>query len=175
MTIRTWLAAALLLLPVTAATAQPHGPDLAKQKAAMNKLAFLVGNWSGDVRVAMGPGEPKNLKQTEQVQFKLDGLVLLIEGTSHDPQSGAVGFNALATVAWDEETQTYRFRAYNSGNYLDTALTVVERGFEWSYAMGPATVKNVMRIDEKGEWSETTDVTLPGRPPMRSVEIHVHK
>jgi len=59
---------------------QPHTPDLDAQRAAMKKLDFLVGKWAGEARMLRGPGEPVVMKQTEEVQYKLDGLVLLIEG-----------------------------------------------------------------------------------------------
>ena len=89
-------------------------PDVAAQREAMQKLAFLVGQWKGEATVSMGPGGPRRLEQTEDVQFKLDGLVLLIEGTGRNPVSGAVEFNALATVSFDEASGAYRFRAYSA-------------------------------------------------------------
>jgi len=62
-------------------------PDLDAQRAAMKKLGFLVGRWVGEARLLRGPGEPVVLAQTEEEQFKLDGLILEIEGvgrTKHD-------------------------------------------------------------------------------------------
>jgi hypothetical protein len=56
----------------------------------MKKLAFLIGKWSGDATSRRGQNETVKVKQTEEVQFKLDGLVLLIEGTGRDPNSGDV-------------------------------------------------------------------------------------
>src|SRR5579871_5489707 len=58
----------------------PHGSGIEAQRAAMKKLAFLVGNWSGPVSIVRGPGEPLKLIQTEHVESRLDGLLLLIEG-----------------------------------------------------------------------------------------------
>lgn len=140
------------------------------QREAMHKLAFLVGHWSGPITVSMGPGEPLHLTQTENVQMKLDGLVLLIEGKSTSAE-GKTMFNALATIAYDDATHTYRFRAYNQGHYLDTELAVPENGFSWSYSAGPAQIANTMHLTAKGEWSETTDVTVGNQPPHRSVEM----
>jgi hypothetical protein len=51
-------------------------------------------------------------------------LVLLIEGTGRNPDSGEVMFRALATVAYDDVAGVYHFRAYNEGSYLDTGLKV---------------------------------------------------
>jgi hypothetical protein len=146
----------------------PSGPEV--QREAMRKLAFLAGHWSGPISVSRGPGEPVKLTQTEEVQYKLDGLVMLIEGTSRDSE-GKTSFNALATIAFDDATHNYRFRAYNGGHYIDTELTVTADGFSWSYDAGPAHVVNTMHLTGKGEWSETTDVTVGGNPPHHSVEM----
>jgi len=149
-------------------SATPSGPDV--QREAMHKLAFLAGHWSGPISVSRGPGEPVKLTQTEEIQYKLDGLVLLIEGTSRDSE-GKSSFNALATVSFDDATHNYRFRAYNGGRYIDTELTVVTNGFSWSYDAGPAHIVNAMHLTGKGEWAETTEVTVGSNPPHRGVDM----
>ena len=165
------LAAALplcLSLTLAAQQAAPSSADV--QREAMRKLSFLAGNWSGPISISYGPGEPLHFTQTEQVQYKLDGLVLLVEGTCRDAQ-GKVQFNALATVAFDDTTHTYRFRAYNGGHYIDTELAVPANGFSWGYDAGPAHISNTMHLTGEGEWSEATDATVGGNPPHRSVEM----
>jgi len=59
-------------------------PDIEAQRAAMKKLEFLVGEWSGEASVLRGPGQFADLTQTESVRFTLDGLVLMIEGVGRD-------------------------------------------------------------------------------------------
>jgi len=157
-------------LGVSLAAQQPpvSGPDI--QREAMHKLAFLAGHWSGPATISQGPGEPLHLTQTEEIQYKLDGLVLLIEGASRD-SSGKVVFSALATVSYDDAAHAYRFRAYHDGRYLDTELTVAADGFSWGFDAGPAHVANTMHLTGKGEWAETTEVTVGGNPPHRSVDM----
>ena len=62
---------------MTLLVAQPRQPDVAAQKAALKKLEFLAGEWEGHARISCGPGEPLAVRQTEEVQMKLDGLALL--------------------------------------------------------------------------------------------------
>ena len=145
-------------------------PNAAAQREAMKKLAFLAGHWSGPVSISRGPGEPLKLTQTENVQYKLDGLVLLIEGQSTGPD-GKAQFQALATVSYDDAAHAYRFRAYNDGHYIDTELTVNPDGFAWGFNAGPAKIQNTMHLTTKGEWQETTDVTFGSNPPHRSVDM----
>ena len=141
----------------------------------MKKLTFLIGRWSGNATTRRGPNETVNVKQSEEVQFKLDGLVLLIEGTGRNPETGNAMFDALATVSYDDTANVYRFRAYNDGRYLDTELKVPENGFEWGYQAGPAYVRFTMRLNEKGEWVETGDVKAGDNPRQRTFEMTLQK
>ena len=130
------LLSSVLLAGLGAAVlAQPQQPNLAAQRDAMKKLEFLIGKWQGGASITRGPGEPLQITQTENVQFKLDGLVLLIEGEGRGGDGKRV-YGALATVAYDDATSTYRFRAYNDGRYLDTELKVEADGFSWGYTAG---------------------------------------
>jgi len=58
------------------------------QRTAMKKLDFLVGEWSGQASAARGPGVVVELEQSEVAQFKLDGLVLMIEGVGRTKSDG---------------------------------------------------------------------------------------
>lgn len=158
----------------TAAFAQSQQPNVAAQREAMRKLAFLVGTWTGDATTMRGKQTIK-VKQTEQVSYKLDGLVLLIEGTGRNPDSGEVKFRALATVSYDDATGVYHFRAYNDGSYIDTELKVPDNGFEWNYKAGPARIAFVMKLNDSGDWVETGDVTMDNAPAQRFFDMTVRK
>ncbi len=69
-------------MPAMSTADRQHRSDVVAQREAMRKLNVLVGTWSGEASGAHGPGEPLRLTQTEHVQRKLDGLVLLVEGRS---------------------------------------------------------------------------------------------
>lgn len=166
----TLLPAFLLSFGLAMAAPQPVSDRVEAQRAAMRKLSFLTGHWSGLVNIVRGPGEALHLTQTEDVEYKLDGLVLLVEGKSA-ASDGKVLFSALATIAYDDTSHTYRFRAYNGGRYLDTELSVPAGGFSWSFTAGPARIVNTMRLTAKGEWDEVTETTVGGNPPHRSVDM----
>jgi hypothetical protein len=167
----TLLAAAFMLSSVQSLAAQqPLSNSVEAQREAMHKLSFLAGHWSGPVTIVRGPGEPLHLTQTEDVAYKLDGMVLLVEGKSTG-SDGKVMFNALATIAYDDVSHAYRFRAYNDGHYLDTELSVPANGFSWGFSAGPAHIVNTMHLTSKGEWEETTEASVGGNPPHRSVEM----
>lgn len=162
--------AVLALFGLTMGVQNPPLIAADTQREAMRKLSFLVGRWRGPVTVVSGPGEPLHLTQTEKVESRLDGLVLLIDGRSIGADGNAL-FLALATIAFDEATHTYRFRAYNQGHYLDTELTLLADGFSWSFAAGPAHIVNTMHLTGKGQWQEATEVAVGDNPPRKSVEM----
>jgi hypothetical protein len=161
---------ALMLCVGSVVAAQgPGQAGVDAQREAMHKLSFLAGNWSGPVTIVRGL-TPVHLTQTEQVEYKLDGLVLLIEGKSTD-SDGKSAFKALATVSYDETAHAYHFRAYNGGHYIDTELKVLPDGFSWEYKAGPANVLNTMHLTAKGEWSEVTEATVGTNPPTHAVDM----
>jgi hypothetical protein len=96
----------------------PRTPNVEAQRAAMKKLGFLVGEWSGEASALRGPGQFVELTQTESAQFKLDGLVLVIEGIGRTKADGKLSLQALGLVSFDDETGTYRMRAFNDGRWL---------------------------------------------------------
>jgi len=149
----------------------PNGVEI--QRDAMHKLAFLAGRWSGPVTIVRGPAQTIHLTQSEDVQYKLDGLVMLVEGESQDAD-GKASFRALATISFDDATHAYRFRAYHDGHYIDSELTVVANGFSWGFTAGPAHITNTMHLTDKGEWAETTDVTMGDNPAFRSLDMLLH-
>jgi hypothetical protein len=152
------------------AAQQPASSSLDAQREAMRKLSFLAGRWSRPVTIVRGPGEPIHLVQTEDVEYKLDGLVVLVQGKSTGAD-GEVMFSALATIAYDDASHTYRFRAYNDGHYVDTELSAPANGFSWDFMAGPAHIANTMHLTAKGEWDEVTDVTVGANPPHRSMNM----
>ena len=166
------VAAFLISFSLSLAAQQPVSSSADTQREAMRKLSFLAGHWSGPVTVVRGPGEPLHLTQTEDVEYKLDGLILLVEGKSTSA-NGKVVFSALATIAYDDASHTYHFRAYNDGHYLDTELSAPANGFSWSFTAGPAHIVNTMHLSGKGEWDEVTDVTVGSNPPHRSVDMQL--
>ena len=160
----------MISLSLSLAAQQPVSNSVDVQREAMRKLSFLAGHWSGPVTIVRGPDEALHLTQTEDVDYKLDGLVLLIAGKSTSAD-GNVLFTALATLAYDDASHTYRFRAYNDGHYLDTELSVPTNGFSWSFTAGPAHIVNTMHLTSKGEWNEVTEATVGSYPPQRSVDM----
>ena len=153
----------------------PRTPDVEAQRAAMKKLGFLIGKWSGEARVLRGPGEPVELVQTEEAQYKLDGLVLMIEGVGRTRTDGKLALQALGLISYDDESGEYRMRAFNDGRWLETVVKLVEggQGITWGFSLGEIKTTSILRINEQGEWTELAEVTINSQPPRKFMELLV--
>ena len=152
-------------------------PDVRAQQIAMKKLGFLVGEWSGEASVLRGPGQFAELTQTESVEFKLDGLVLVIEGVGRTKSDGKPSLQAIGLISFDDETGTYRMRAFNDGRWLETDVKLAEGGnsISWGFALGEFKTTTVLRINETGEWTESGELVIGDRPPQKMMELRVRR
>src|SRR3978361_266719 len=116
----------------------PRQPDIEAQRAAMKRLGFLIGEWSGEASVLRGPGQFAEMAQTESAHFKLDGLVLMIEGVGRVKTDGKVALQALGLISFDDETGTYKMRAFNDGRWLETDIKLADGGnsISWEIDLG---------------------------------------
>jgi uncharacterized protein DUF1579 len=152
---------------------QPRTPNLDVQRAAMKKLEFLIGKWAGEARMLRGPEETVVMTQTEEAQYKLDGLLLLIEGVGK--ADGRPVLQALGIVSYDDESGTYHMRAFNDGRFLETEVKLIDKGFTWGFALGQYRTSSTMRIDEKGDWTEVHEITIGAQPPKKYMELSVSR
>src|SRR5215469_17995784 len=165
------------MLLVTVMVQLPRTPNLEVQRAAMKKLAFLAGKWLGEARLLRGPGEPVVLVQTEEARFKLDGLILEIEGIGRTKPDNKPVLQALAIISFDDETGTYRMRAFNDGRFLETDVKLLEDGksLTWGFALGQIRTNSVLRINERGEWTELAEITIDSQPARQLLELTVKR
>ena len=170
-----FLLAALLGSPCMAQT--PHAPNVEAQRIAMKKLEFLAGEWSGEATVLRGPGQFVDMTQTESAQFKLDGLVLMIEGVGRTRTDGKISLQALGLISFDDETGMYKMRAFNDGRWLETEVKLSDGGnsISWGFALGAFKTATVLRINEKGEWTEHGEITVGERPPQKMMDLKVRR
>jgi len=143
----------------------------------MRKLDFLIGNWSGEARILRGTGEPLELVQTEEAQYKLDGLILTIEGIGRTKSDGKAALQAFGIVSYDDEAGAYHMRAYNDGRYLQTEVKLSENGKEiaWGFAMGDIKTSSVLRVNEKGDWTELHEIAVGSQPARKFMELTVSR
>lgn len=151
-----WCAACLLLSFMTVFsqenTAGQFQADL--QKSEMRKLDKMVGKWSGAGWIQQGKNRAE-FKGTENVQRKLDGLALLVEGKFTDTKDASkVIHETLAVLSYNPKTSIYDFRTFlangSGGNFT---LTTTETGYEWGLNFPGSKILYTITIKD-GVWNE---------------------
>jgi hypothetical protein len=153
----------------------PRNPDLEARREAIKNLDFMIGKWAGKARLLRGPTESVELLQTEEAQYKLDGLILVIEGVGRTKSSGQPFLQAFGIISYDDESGTHRLRAFNDGRFLATQMKLLEegKGMTWGFAMGEVRTNSVLRINERGEWTEFGEISIGSQPPKKLLELTV--
>lgn len=163
-----WAAAGLLpaFLLSGAAAAAPGNAA-----AQMKKLDFLLGRWRGSGYIEFMPGHKETFRETERVQARLGGMLVLIQGQGKSemaPGQWRVTHSALAVVTYDPQSGAFRWQAYNAEGprleYADTTATVQDGVVHWGYAAGPAgRFRFAFHLDAQGRWVETGEMSHDGR------------
>jgi len=149
-------------------------PDVEAQREAMKELARLVGKWSGSARIVRPTGEIE-LIQTEEASYRLDGLLLTIEGIGRSAMDDSPVLWALGIICYDDEARVYRMRAFNDGRWLETEVTVADDGRElrWGFAVQNIQTNSVLRIDHSGDWTESHEIRIGAQPAKKFMELKV--
>jgi len=167
----------LIVVAAHPAHSQAPGPSVAQMK----RLDFWIGEWKGDGWIEMIPGQRHTFVQTESVQPKLGGVLLLIEGLGKRKampgESEAVSHNALAVVSYDGVSKTYRFRSYiMQGHSLETEAKVGDKRVEWSMpGPGGGTIRYTITLNDKGQWFEIGERSADGKVWTRFFEMTLQR
>lgn len=151
---------ALLLQPTSAQGYQP--PDLAVQRAAIDRLAPMLGEWRGEVAVSFP--EPMTVYQHERVERDLSGLTLVIHGTGYAEAdySGEPVFEAMAVISFNEQSGLYEVRSYSGGHAVTARGEFLDDGrFRWSFAGGPMQFRYTATFSD-GAWHEVGELSRDG-------------
>ncbi|MBX2966224.1 MAG: hypothetical protein KF845_08780 [Cyclobacteriaceae bacterium] len=165
------------LLGLTLAKAQGTAPENLKQE--MQKLAYMAGKWKGEASIRQQNGTLLNINQEEDIQYKLDGTVLLIEGTGRNPENNAVVFNALAVVSYNQYTKEFKMKSHvMDGNSTEAYFKIIEENHvEWGFET-PQKAKiryNIVLKPENKSWVEKGEYSPDGNTWYPFMEMKLTK
>ncbi len=167
---RLTLAVALCVAaPVSAQQADPA--VLAAQKAALDKLAMLDGEWRGTASVFTPSGQKFSITHTERVGPMLGGTIRVVEGRSYMP-NGMSPFHAFAVISYDAAGKRYTMRSYAQGHQGDFALTLTDDGFSWGMTGADGVPIRYRAVIKDGRWVETGERIVDGKP-VKYMELDV--
>lgn len=154
---------ALIALAVPAAAVRAQAPDhSADVRAALERLPISAGVWDGEAWFQRGPGAPDTVLVHERVEDRLEGMVMLIEGTGRQKSTGEVVHHAFATLGWDPAASEYRMTAWlANGNRVDADTELADGVFTWAFDVpgGPRIRYRIVR-PEPGVWQEDGEASL---------------
>ncbi|HST92091.1 MAG TPA: DUF1579 domain-containing protein [Brevundimonas sp.] len=174
MSVRASFAIAVLLIaaPLAAQAQMPVSPTGSTgQRAALDRLAFMDGEWRGQATI-QGPGGETVLTQTERVGPMLGGSIRIVEGRGY-AADGSTQFNAMGVISWDDRAQRYGFRSYAQGFSGDYPFEVTDDGFQWETPAGPNARIQYVAVIRDGTWHEVGTYVTEGQPPRPFIEMRL--
>jgi hypothetical protein len=171
------LAVSLLLVAVPAAAQAPADASAAAAEQ-MQRLAFLHGTWRGEGVTIMGPGQQERASVLETAEPKLEGAVLLVQGTGWKGTEGAADYHvvhrALGVLSYDARRGGWAMRAYRGGGWVDADVAVGDGELVWSFDQpGAGRIRYTIRLDEQGRWHEVGDRSPDGQRWHRFFEMRL--
>jgi hypothetical protein len=159
------LVLASLGVSLSAAVLHAQMPDGSSNRAAIGKLDFMVGRWTGEAWMQRG-SERVQTTMTETVERKLDGAVLQVEGRGVIPAAAGgeprVVHHAFAVISFDAQAGAYGLRSYlANGLFGDFLWTLIPGGMSWSRNVPGGQVRNTARI-ANDEWHEVGEFSRDG-------------
>lgn len=140
--------------------AQPGLKPDSLHLAAMDKLSFMEGDWTGTGWIQMGR-DKHHFTQKETVTRKVNNAVYVIDGLGLDSETNQVIHQAFAILSYDRANQKYLMRAIKGdGHYIDADAYVADDGsFIWGFQHPQAgQIKYTTRLVD-GKWVEKGEST----------------
>ena len=160
----------VLLAGLTAVSAQEN-TEL--QRGEVKKLESMVGQWKGSGWIQQGP-KREIFTGTENVQRKLDGLALLVEGRFTNPE-GKVIHETLAVLAFDTRSKIYKFRTYlANGMSGEQDFKLIADGYEWGFQSPMGTIRYTIKT-ANDIWFEIGEFSKDGTTWVKFFEMKLDK
>lgn len=151
-----------IVLVILLATSQLYAQDLATSREVLKKLNYMAGRWKGEATIQQRGGPPKKVIQEERIDWRLDSLVLTIEGTGKDPVTQKVAFHAFAIISYNQQAKKLEMKSFTmEGRQTDAYFNVIsESEFVWGFDVPGGKIKYTITLSsqnrtwyEKGEYS----------------------
>jgi hypothetical protein len=144
------------------------------QRAGMKKLDMWAGQWQGSGWIQQGK-EKETFTGTENVQKKLEGLALLVEGKFKNKE-GIVTHETLAVLSHDLKTKTYRFNTYlGNGNKGEYEFKSTDTGWQWGIQFPGGSIRFITKLTDD-TWFETGEISQDeGKTWIKFFEMNLKK
>jgi hypothetical protein len=151
-------------------------------KEKMKVFTSWTGRWQGEGSMQMGPGEPKKSSIDERIEFKLDGMILQVEGIGKtiDPatKQESVVHHAFAILSFDKGTSQYKFRTYlKDGRSTQAWFNVVsDNNYQWGFDTPQGKIRYTIVMNPPAKtWSEIGEFSADGTTWRKFFDMNLKK
>jgi hypothetical protein len=150
---------------------------LPNDKSKMQIFSNWIGKWSGEGSMQQGPGAPKKSNVEETIEWKLDGMIVAVEGIGRTADDKIV-HHAFGVLSYDQLTQTYKFKTYlKDGKTADAWFEPKGNDmFQWGFDVPSGKIRYTITIDpEAKKWAEVGEFTQDGNVWQKFFEMNLLK
>lgn len=155
----------LIIIVVNANLVSAQDPK--NNREQLKPLSYLIGNWKGTATIQQQGKAPLLVNQEERITWQLDSMLINVEGTGKDPNTGKKNFHAYALVYFNPATQQLAMKSFiMEGRQTEAYFKVLkENQFEWGFdiADNRGKIKYIMTLSEAEKtWNEKGEFSPDG-------------
>lgn len=147
---------------------------VARARAALAPVAWMVGQWEGQASGVAGPGQQFTVVQHEDVQFGASETILMIRGTGRDPSSAAIVFEAAA-ILWVDEQGALAMRSHRDGRSVMADVEMRGDTLVWGFEVPGGRVRYRIWHGADDTWEEDGEFLRGGQSAMRLIRMSLRR
>lgn len=131
---------------------------------AIQKIAFINGNWEGSGWIQMGP-ERHTFTQKETIATKVNGTVIQIDGLGLDEKDPNITVHqAFAIISYDITKSQYLMKAFRGdGAQIDADFKLLDsQTIEWGFTHPMAGKMRYTITVKNNTWVEVGEMSRDG-------------
>lgn len=138
----------------------------------MKPLSGWAGQWKGEGWSMDQSRQQTEFTVEENIQWKLDGRVILAEGIGTNKSDGKIGFHALGTIYYNNEKKIYEIKSFvDDGNMTLATARFNDKGqFIWGFDVPGGKIQYTITLTET-TWNEKGAFVMPSGQEFPIMEM----
>lgn len=132
----------------------------------MRQLKFFAGRWKGDATITQQGGVVVNVNQEEAIEFRLDSLILQLEGVGRKKtEPGKISFHALGFINFIAAKNKFEMKSFlMDGKQTDAFFKIVDTNkYDWGFDVPGGKIVYHITVDPKiRTWNEIGEFSSDG-------------
>ncbi len=153
-------------------------PDFKKTvQDSMQQVSIMIGKWEGKGWQMNQKGEKSNSNVDENIQWKLDSTLILMEGIGKS-DNGNIAHNALGLLSFDPFNKKFEFNSHLANGLETTASFEVikpNEKFKWWFNDNRGgTIRYSISINSN-KWNEEGEYSQDGTQWNKFFEMNLER